>query len=207
MKLQHLLIPDQICQNYYLFSSSPLHWTVNVTPASGTKFQPSIPPIARDFFFSIFNSRKRANAKGPQSDPFSPQRILKNYYFFIRHYLPCILWGPQLRVRALCEVRAGQRVLGVPVLCLGTFFSHASSHCLLQIPTYLWLVTVNTSNPCLDSAALNRGQHGKKNRGKEVCQALLCHQPLPCSFCFSGINIPELNWVDLGLATFRAGYI
>lgn len=28
---------------------------------------------------------------------------------------------------------------------------------------------------------------------------------LPCSFCFSGINIPELNWVDLGLAALRAG--
>lgn len=61
--------------------------------------------------------------------------IFKNCSLFIRHYLPCILWGPQLRVRALCEVRVEQRDLGAHALCLGMFFSHASSHCLLQIST------------------------------------------------------------------------
>lgn len=65
----------------------------------------------------------------------SPEDLKKKNYIFIRHYLPCILWGPQLRARALCEVRADQRVLGVHVLCLGMFFGHASSHCLLQIST------------------------------------------------------------------------
>lgn len=121
MLLYHLLIPDQICQNYYLFSSSSPHCIANATPASGTKFQPFIPPLTQEFFFSIFNNGKWVNPTGPQSDSFPPQRIFKNYHLFIRHYLPCILWGPQLRVRALCEVTADQRVLGVHVLYLGMF--------------------------------------------------------------------------------------
>lgn len=135
MLLKHLLIPGKICQNYYLFSSPPLHCIANSTPASGTKFQPFIPPLTQDFFLSIFNNEKWENAKGPQSIPSLSRGFFFKNYIFIRHYLPCILWGPQLRARALCEVRADQRVLGVHVLCLGMFFVHASSHCLLQIST------------------------------------------------------------------------
>lgn len=107
--------------------------------------------------------------KGPQSNPSSLQRIFKNCYLFIRHYLPCILWGPQLRVRALCEVRADQRVPGVFVCC-----AWAGSSVLLPLiacskyPQDLWLVSVNAGNLCWDSAVPNRGQHRKENRDKEV---------------------------------------